>query len=183
MKSIESLIIPRGRPERAVTVFGKHYVFKQLAPGRFVAADVDEAAADALIATGAYREFTDKLKPAIAAPTAAKPEKAAAPAPAPAPPPAGTENPQTTSPDAATTTPPPADSGTGTTAPDAPTLDPETVKAAELLLGGHPNAIKKQALTAPRAVVGVALTLEKSAKRVRASVVAGLEEALKAGKG
>lgn len=60
---LESLIKPRDKPTRTVTVFGQTHVFKELAglPGRYVATVTDPAQIEALISSGGYAEFTDKV--------------------------------------------------------------------------------------------------------------------------
>lgn len=60
---LESKIKPRSKPTRTVTVFGQTYVFKEIAglPGRYVATVTDPAHIEALISSGGYAEFTDKV--------------------------------------------------------------------------------------------------------------------------
>lgn len=60
---IESHIKPTSKPTRSVECFGKRYEFKELPrlPGRYIAEVDDERAQKALIATGAYSQFTDKV--------------------------------------------------------------------------------------------------------------------------
>jgi hypothetical protein len=176
MKNVESLIIPRSKPDRTVVCFGVTYVFKQIVPGRFVAVDVADPAAEALIATGSYREFTDQLTSTLAAPAATKKATTVAPTAATAAAPAT----PSTAPVVVPAAPPAGEGDTQKPASDGAAPDAETLAAAQQLLSGAPAAVKKQAATAPRPVVEAALQLEKADKRPRATVVKSLDEALAA---
>lgn len=156
---IESLIRPKPRAPnapaaRTVNCYGKDYVFKELAPGRFIAEVTDERAVNALVATGQYREYTDELPASTLS----------APAPVPA---AATKA-------ATKSAPPPADP-----APASP-ANTEHDEAAKQLLSGVPAQVKKAAKSAARPVLERALQLETAQERPRPSVVALLQETLAA---
>lgn len=191
---IESLIKPKAKPTRTVEVYGKTYEFKQPAgvQGRYVADVGDPKAVKALIATGAYAEYTDKLPAStltarqpseaerkaaeaaeaeaarnatLQAEAAAEAERAAAAAQA------AEEEAQKN-----------GGSAGGETSGDSPAIDGEVESAAKTLLAGTPQAIRK-ALKAsentPTAeVIAAAVTIEKRSLNPRVKVVEALTGAL-----
>lgn len=161
---IESKIKPSQKPTRTVKCFGTNYEFKQLPnlPGRYIADVADPDAIKALIATGAYVEFTEKVESAGLKPHApSKAERAAASA-----------GEQTAA--AASTA-----AGDG---PPQPFTADEIAKAEELL-SGVPAAIKKAVNAGPTEaypanILKAALSIEGQAEKPRPSVVTALERAL-----
>jgi hypothetical protein len=154
---IESLIKPvRNLNTRTISHFGKTLVFKEVAPGRFVAAVQGEKEIAALLAaSGGYIEFTDKL--------AGPPKPAEAPvqvAPADAPPPADENETE------------PAQAGKSD---EPPSFTPEDQAAAEALLSGNPQQVFKGLRSASPAVVAAARVIEAATAKPRPSVIAALD--------
>lgn len=191
---IESKIKPKSKPSRNVTVYGKAYEFKQLpaTPGRYVAEVEDPAAIKALIATGAYAEFTDKVPASsLRKPSGDTPDAAARAAAAEAE--IEAQKKQAAEQEAAAQAAaeaeknkaPPVDDGLSKPDPDAngEALAAAIEDKAKTLLSGTPQAIKK-ALAAgpsedlPSEVIAAALTIEKRSLNPRKKVAEALTAAL-----
>lgn len=183
---IETLLKPTRKPHRDIDVFGRHYAFKEIVPGRFVAEVTEVRAIEALLKTQKYVEFTDQLPPAklglaLALNEAPAPIAAAASAPA----------------DVTVVNPPAIDIPVGTSTGEADTasnaaaansaalenttptvVDPEKLAAAQSIISVQAKNVGKLALRAEKEVVALALKLEQEAGTPRVSVVETLTNIL-----
>lgn len=186
---IETMLKPRHKPERRVICFGTEYVFRALPghPDRYVADVTNDQAAQALVASGGYREFTDKLKPATLS---------AAPAPAAVTQPPAVEPPPVAPATAPTTEPPPTETPDTTTDADAEAGEAEedaaagdeatdavVIDRAKTLLSGAARALratleKGPSEDLPIEVLKAALVLEQAEQSPRPSVVIALQKAI-----